>query len=158
MKVRNFKIQTSFFKLPDTAMKNGLMRYFPSAFFIAITWVPALLVFWMISATPDTTSCEGWLVVAMLVGVHVIGGGLGLIGKPESHSAHLWVLLAPMVSFVVWIVIASGYGVFVRGSSAGDVLRGVVLTSIAVVLLCAPAAGMARQVQIVRGRCGHVKG
>lgn len=139
-------------------MNNGLARYFPSAFFIAITWLPVLFVFRMISSTPNTTSSEGWLLVAMLVGVHVIGGCLGLIGKPESHSAHLGVLLAPIVSFVVWIVTASGYGVFVRGSSAGDVLRGLVLTSIVVVPLCAPTAGMARLVQIVRGRCENVKG
>lgn len=138
--------------MTDTAMKRGSAQWVPSAFFIAVTWFPALLLLWVIFSAPDTTPSEWRFVVAMLIGVHVVGGVLGVIGKPESHRAHLCVLLAPIVSFLIWVVVASGYGILVRGSSAGEVLRGLVLNSIAVMLLCAPAAGMARLVQMVRVR------
>lgn len=138
--------------MTDTAMKRGSARWIPSAFFVAVTWFPALLLLWVIFSTPDTTPYEWRFVVAMLIGVHVVGGVLGVIGKPESSKAPLWVFLAPLASFVVWILVIGGYEVVVEDSSFGEVLRGLVLTSFGAVLLCAPAAGMARLVQRVRVR------
>lgn len=138
-------------------MKNGVTQYLPSVFFIAVTWLPAVLPLWMMFSTPDTTPSEWRCLVAVLIGVHVVGGVLGFIGKLDSNSAPLRVFLAPLASFVVWILVIGGYEMVVRDSSFGEVLRSLVLASFNVVPLCVPAAGMARLVQMVRGGCGCAK-